>query len=439
MKIYCTMIDSGFFSWENLDVLTVINMSINDPETYTLGSFFLALASIFIAGKAVSSIFVKFKQPEVLGELIAGVILGMLGLIPLYGELGYDFFHLLAEVGVAILLFEIGLETDLNDLIKVGLPSLIVAILGVIVPFFLGYYTIYLLADYNLISFQSEGALFLIALTVAATLTATSVGITARVLSELKKLNSTESKIILGAAVIDDVLGLIILAVVSGIVTTSGGSIDGNLSINVSSILLISLKAFGFLFLAIVVGNVFTKKLFIFVHSLKARGSLLLGALAYTFIFAYLAKLSGLAPIIGAFAAGLLLAKTNQKDLIEDRLKPVADVFIPIFFIMVGSAVDISSFNPFIKENIAVIILAVVLFIVAVIGKLISGLGAFQLNVNKLVIGIGMIPRGEVGLIFASMGLMTGVFTKSEYSAVTIMVMLTTFIAPPLLYKFYRD
>jgi len=414
-------------------------MSINDPETYTLGSFFLALASIFIAGKAVSSIFVKFKQPEVLGELIAGVILGMLGLIPLYGELGYDFFHLLAEVGVAILLFEIGLETDLNDLIKVGLPSLIVAILGVVVPFFLGYYTIYLLADYNLISFQSEGALFLIALTVAATLTATSVGITARVLSELKKLNSTESKIILGAAVIDDVLGLIILAVVSGIVTTSGGSIDGNLSINVSSILLISLKAFGFLFLAIVVGNVFTKKLFIFVHSLKARGSLLLGALAYTFIFAYLAKLSGLAPIIGAFAAGLLLAKTNQKDLIEDRLKPVADVFIPIFFIMVGSAVDISSFNPFIKENIAVIILAVVLFIVAVIGKLISGLGAFQLNVNKLVIGIGMIPRGEVGLIFASMGLMTGVFTKSEYSAVTIMVMLTTFIAPPLLYKFYRD
>ena len=414
-------------------------MSINDPETYTLGSFFLALASIFIAGKAVSSIFVKFKQPEVLGELIAGVILGMLGLIPLYGELGYDFFHLLAEVGVAILLFEIGLETDLNDLIKVGLPSLIVAILGVIVPFFLGYYTIYLLADYNLISFQSEGALFLIALTVAATLTATSVGITARVLSELKKLNSTESKIILGAAVIDDVLGLIILAVVSGIVTTSGGSIDGNLSINVSSILLISLKAFGFLFLAIVVGNVFTKKLFIFVHSLKARGSLLLGALAYTFIFAYLAKLSGLAPIIGAFAAGLLLAKTNQKDLIEDRLKPVADVFIPIFFIMVGSAVDISSFNPFIKENIAVIILAVVLFIVAVIGKLISGLGAFQLNVNKFVIGIGMIPRGEVGLIFASMGLMTGVFTKSEYSAVTIMVMLTTFIAPPLLYKFYRD
>ena len=181
------------------------------------------------------------------------------------------------------------------------------------------------------------------------------------------------------------------------------------------------------------------KKLFIFIHSLKARGSLLLGALAYTFIFAYLAQLAGLAPIIGAFAAGLLLAKTHQKDLIEDRLKPVADVFIPIFFIMVGSAVDVSVFNPFIKENIAVIILALVLFIIAVIGKLVSGLGAYSLKANKLVIGIGMIPRGEVGLIFASMGLATGVLGSSDYSALTVMVMLTTFIAPPLLYRFFRD
>ena len=185
--------------------------------------------------------------------------------------------------------------------------------------------------------------------------------------------------------------------------------------------------------------TLFTSKLFMFVHGLKARGSLLLGALAYTFIFAYLGQLAGLAPIIGAFAAGLLLAKTNQKTLIEDRLKPVADVFIPIFFIMVGAAVDISVFNPFVKENIAVILLALVLFVVAIIGKLVSGLGAFSLKANKLVIGIGMIPRGEVGLIFASMGLVSGVLNKSEYSALTVMVMLTTFIAPPLLYRFFRD
>ena len=414
-------------------------MSIDDPNSYTLGSFFLALASIFIVGKIVSSLFVKYKQPEVLGELIAGVLLGILGLIPLYGELGYDFFHLLSEVGVAILLFEIGLETDLDDLINVGLPSLIVGIIGVVAPFGLGYFTVYGLADLNFVNFGSETAQFLTALTIGATLTATSVGITARVLSELGKLKSTEAKVVLGAAVIDDVLGLIILAVVSGIISTSSMSATSEISISSLEILIISAKAFGFLILAILLGNLFTKKLFIFIYNLKARGSLLLGALAYTFIFAYLAQFAGLAPIIGAFAAGLLLAKTNQKDLIEDRLKPVADVFIPIFFIMVGSAVDITAFNPFIKENIAVIILALVLFVVAIIGKVISGIGAYKLNVNKLVIGIGMIPRGEVGLIFASMGLVSGVLTKSEYSALTIMVMLTTFIAPPLLYKFFRD
>ena len=414
-------------------------MSIDDPNSYSLGSFFLALASIFIVGKIVSSLFVKYKQPEVLGELIAGVLLGILGLIPLYGELGYDFFHLLSEVGVAILLFEIGLETDLDDLINVGLPSLIVGIIGVVAPFGLGYFTVYALADLNFVSFGSETAQFLTALTIGATLTATSVGITARVLSELGKLKSTEAKVVLGAAVIDDVLGLIILAVISGIISTSSISGTSDISISSTEILIISAKAFGFLILAILLGNLFTKKLFIFIYNLKARGSLLLGALAYTFIFAYLAQFAGLAPIIGAFAAGLLLAKTNQKDLIEDRLKPVADVFIPIFFIMVGSAVDITAFNPFIKENIAVIILALVLFVVAIIGKVISGIGAYKLNVNKLVIGIGMIPRGEVGLIFASMGLVSGVLTKSEYSALTIMVMLTTFIAPPLLYKFFRD
>ncbi|MBT3445739.1 cation:proton antiporter [bacterium] len=410
-------------------------MSLDDPNHYSIGSFFIALASIFIVGKVLSSIFVRFKQPEVLGELTAGVILGTLGLIPLLGQPGHEVLFLLSEVGVAILLFEIGLETDLNELLSVGLPSLTVAILGVVVPFFLGFYSVYLLGDLGFIS--SESSLFLTALTIGATLTATSVGITARVLSELNKLKAIESKVILGAAVIDDVIGLIILAIVGGLISSS--NLGQDVSIEFSSVAIITGKAFGFLFLAIVIGRLFTTKLFIFIHSLKARGSLLLGALSYTFIFAFLAQFAGLAPIIGAFAAGLLLAKTNQKTLIEDRLKPVADVFIPIFFIMVGAAVDISVFNPFIKENIAVIILALVLFVIAIIGKLVSGLGAFSLKANKLVIGIGMIPRGEVGLIFASMGLATGVLNSSDYSALTVMVMLTTFIAPPLLYHFFKD
>ena len=412
-------------------------MSIEDPNTYSVGSFFLTLAIIFIAGKKIGSLFIRFKQPEVLGELIAGVLLGALGLIPLYGAMGYDVFHLLAEVGVAILLFEIGLETDLNELLNVGPSSLIVAVIGVVLPFLLGFYCVFLLADLNFLSFTSESRLFLVALTIGATLTATSVGITARVLSELNKLKTIEARVILSAAVIDDVIGLIILAVISGVIATTAS--EGSSSFEIFDIGIITVKAVGFLFLAIVIGNLFTSRLFLFVHNLKARGSLLLGALAYTFVFAYLGHLAGLAPIIGAFAAGLLLAKTHQKTLIEERLKPVADVFIPIFFIMVGSAVDLSVFNPFIKENIAVILLALVLFVIAVIGKLASGLGAFSLKANKLVIGIGMIPRGEVGLIFASMGLVSGVLHKSEYSALLIMVMLTTFIAPPLLYRFFRD
>ncbi|MEE2975799.1 MAG: cation:proton antiporter [Thermodesulfobacteriota bacterium] len=412
-------------------------MSLGSPDHYSIANFFLALASIFIFGKIISSFFVRIKQPEVLGELIAGVLLGILGFIPLYGELGYDFFHLLAEVGVAILLFEIGLETDLEELLKVGVPSLLVGLIGVVAPFFLGYYCVFLLNDLGFLSFETETRFFLTALTIGATLTATSVGITARVLSELNKLKTVEARIILGAAVIDDVIGLIILAVVSALIASA--SVGGGASIEISSIGLIALKAIGFIFVAIILGNLFTSKLFMFIHGLKARGSLLLGALAYTFIFAYLAQLAGLAPIIGAFAAGLLLAKTNQKTLIEDRLKPVADVFIPIFFIMVGSAVDVSVFNPFIKENIAVIILALVLLVIAVVGKLVSGMGAFSLKADKFVIGIGMIPRGEVGLIFASMGLLSGVLSKSEYSALTVMVMLTTFIAPPLLYRFFKD
>jgi Kef-type K+ transport system membrane component KefB len=412
-------------------------MSIEDPNTYSVGSFFLTLAIIFIAGKKIGSLFIRFKQPEVLGELIAGVLLGTLGLIPLYGEMGYDVFHLLAEVGVAILLFEIGLETDLNELLNVGPSSLIVAVIGVVLPFLLGFYCVFLLADLNFLSFTSESRLFLVALTIGATLTATSVGITARVLSELNKLKTIEARVILSAAVIDDVIGLIILAVISGVIATTASG--GSSSFEIFDIGIITVKAVGFLFLAIVIGNLFTSRLFLFVHNLKARGSLLLGALAYTFVFAYLGHLAGLAPIIGAFAAGLLLAKTHQKTLIEERLKPVADVFIPIFFIMVGSAVDLSVFNPFIKENIAVILLALVLFVIAVIGKLASGLGAFSLKANKLVIGIGMIPRGEVGLIFASMGLVSGVLQKGEYSALLVMVMLTTFVAPPLLYRFFRD
>jgi Kef-type K+ transport system membrane component KefB len=247
----------------------------------------------------------------------------------------------------------------------------------------------------------------------------------------MNKLQSGEAKIILGAAVIDDILGLIILGVVSGLIEASSSGDGGGVS--TLGVGIIFLKAFGFLILAIVIGNLISKKLFNLVHTMKVRGVLLLSALSFAFIFAFLASLVGLAPIVGAFAAGLVLANTNQFRSIEENLKPVSDFFTPIFFIMVGAAVDVSVFNPFVSENIPILLIALILFIVAVVGKLVSGLAVFQKGIQKSVIGVGMIPRGEVGLIFAQVGLTYKVFSSQLFSAVTVMVMLTTFIAPPLL------
>lgn len=409
-------------------------MSLEESSHLSIEQFFIALAFILIFSKIFGELAERIKQPSVLGELVAGVILGgsVLAVVPsVSGMVGYDTFHLLAEVGVAILLFEIGLETDLKDLIKVGITSTIVAIVGVVVPFALGFASIIAFEKYGLLGGSDPSLNILIAITVGATLTATSVGITARVLSDMNRLQSGEAKIILGAAVIDDILGLIILGVVTGLIeaTASGG--EG--SISTLSVGIIVVKAFGFLIVAIIVGNLISKKLFNLVEMMKVRGVLLLSALSFAFIFAFLASLVGLAPIVGAFAAGLVLANTNQFKAIEQNLKPVSDFFTPIFFIMVGAAVDVSVFNPFVSENIPILLIALVLFVVAVIGKFISGFAVFKKGINKSVIGVGMIPRGEVGLIFAQVGLTYGIFNSQLFSAVTVMVMLTTFIAPPLL------
>ena len=409
-------------------------MSIEESGHFSIEQFFLALICILVFSKIFGELAERIKQPSVLGELVAGVVLGgsVLAIVPsASGMLGYDTFHLLAEVGVAILLFEIGLETDLKDLIKVGFTSTVVAIVGVVLPFALGFGSIIAFEHMGLLGSSDPNLNLLIAITAGATLTATSVGITARVLSDMNKLQSGEAKIILGAAVIDDILGLIILGVVSGLIEASGSGDGGGVS--TLGVGIIFLKAFGFLIVAILVGNLISKKLFNLVEMMKVRGVLLLSALSFAFLFAFLASLVGLAPIVGAFAAGLVLAGTNQFKSIEHNLKPVSDFFTPIFFIMVGAAVDVSVFNPFVSENIPILLIALILFVVAVIGKFVAGYAVFQKGINKAVVGVGMIPRGEVGLIFAQVGLTYGVFNSQLFSAVTVMVMLTTFIAPPLL------
>jgi len=409
-------------------------MSLEESGYYSIEHFFIALALILIFSKVFGELAERIKQPSVLGELVAGIILGgsVLAIVPsVAGMAGYNTFHLLAEVGVAILLFEIGLGTDLKDLIKVGFTSMLVAIVGIIAPFALGFASILVFEKYGMLGNVDPNFTILIAITVGATLTATSVGITARVLSDMNRLQSGEAKIILGAAVIDDILGLIILGVVSGLIESSESGIGG--SVSAASVGIIFLKAFGFLFAAIIIGNLISKRLFNLVEKMRVRGVLLLSALSFAFIFAFLASLVGLAPIVGAFAAGLVLANTNQFKSIEERLKPVSDFFTPIFFIMVGAAVDVSVFNPFVKENIPILLIALTLFIVAVVGKLVSGFAVLQKGIKKSVVAVGMIPRGEVGLIFAQMGLTYEIFTSELFSAVTVMVMLTTFIAPPLL------
>ncbi len=411
-------------------------MNVEHAGSFPVEKFLFVFAIILIASKVIGELTERIKQPPVLGELIAGVLLGgsVFALIPsVSGQSGYETFHLLAELGVVILLFEIGLETDLNDLIKVGVTSTIVAIVGIVAPFVLGFLSIIAFQKYGLLTFANPTSGMLVAITVGATLTATSVGITARVLSDINKIHTPEAKIVLGAAVIDDILGLIILAVVTGLIEASKQGLESGIS--AVNVLTITLKAFGFLIASIIIGMLVTGKIFNFIQRLKVRGILLLSSISFAFLYAYLAHIAGLAAIVGAFAAGLVLAKTGQAKIIEERLKPVSDLVTPIFFVMVGAAVDISIFNPFNSGNIPILIIALVLFAVAVAGKFVSGFAVFKEGLNKKAIGIGMIPRGEVGLIFAQLGLAFAVFDIQLFSAVTAMVMLTTFIAPPLLKK----
>lgn len=414
-------------------------MSVEEVGHLSVQNFLLSLTLILVVSKLFGELFERLRLPSVLGELIAGIILGgsLLAVVPsVAGQVGYDTFHLLAEIGVCILLFEIGLETDLGDLIKVGPTSTMVAIVGVVAPFVLGFVSVIMFQKFGILN-ADPAIVTIIAITVGATLTATSVGITARVLSDMNKLNTGEAKIILGAAVIDDILGLIILGVVSGLIEAFRAGSEGGISL--TGVITITFKAFGFLFLSIFIGNLISKHVFNFIDKLRVRGVLFLLAVAFALFYSYLASVVGLAPIVGAFAAGLVLRRINQFKIVEENLRPVSDFFTPIFFVMIGAAVDISVFNPFVDGNTNVMLIALILFIVAVIGKYISGYAVFKKGVNKMVIGIGMIPRGEVGLIFAQVGLNYGVFNSKLFSAVTVMVMLTTFIAPPLLQIAFKN
>ncbi len=410
---------------------------------------FLWIAIVLLAAK-VSGLVERFGQPAVLGELLMGVAIGNLALFgistfePIKADPMIIFF---AELGVVILLFQIGLESNLKDMTRVGYPAVMVAIAGIIFPFILG---AYLVGPYLMPGLDTNTYLFL-----GAALTATSVGITARVFKDLGKLKIKESQIVLGAAVIDDVMGLVILAIVTAMVVTG--------SITAGAVSMIVLKAVLFLGGAIIIGQItapYIGDLFSRIHT--GAGMKFSLAFSIGLILAYIASLIGLAPIIGAFAGGLILDSVTFKrfrrpefcedldDLakssdnatkeklqsvvrhydhkhVEDLLEPVGQVFVPIFFVVTGMSVDLSTF-----ADTSIILTALGLTLAAIVGKVAAGFFAGK-GTNRWLVGFGMVPRGEVGLIFATIGMGLGVVTGGVFSAVIIMVIITTLIAPPVL------
>ncbi len=380
----------------------------------------LGLIVILLAAKLGGEIFEKLNQPAVLGELIFGMIIGNFALISGgFFDFGQMFesesIDIFARLGVMILLFQVGLESNVKELLKVGISSVTVAIIGVVAPMILGYYVCVLIipeAGFNAHLF------------VGATLTATSVGITARVLKDLNKLKTAEAKIILGAAVIDDILGLIILSIVSGIIVSG--------SVSAGTIVYTSVTSFAFLFFSVIIGLKAAPMIGRKVSGMKVEGMKIVTAFLFLFTMAYVADMMGLATIVGAFAAGLVLddvSFVNKKEHhIEVLVKPLYCIFVPIFFVLMGIQVKL---DVFLDPKIIAIALAIT--VVSIIGKQVCGLGVKCQNASKLVVGIGMISRGEVGLIFAGVGKELGVIDDSLFGAIVIMVILTTLVTPPLL------
>lgn len=373
----------------------------------------LALAATLTVAVLLGSLVQRFGQPAVLGELLAGVLLGpsLVGLL----DPADPVIHAMGELGVLVLLFQIGLHTDLRSILRVGAPALVVGLLGVALPALAGYGVAVAL-----------GVDTVPALVCAAALTATSIGISARVLSDLGRLDTREGQIVLGAAVLDDVIGLIILSIVAGI---AGGA-----AVTVAGVGRTTGIALGFLLVAIAVGSKTVPALFRRIARLPGSGALGALGLAFALALAAAAAAAGSAMIIGAFAAGLVLHNTPQRKQVEKATTALGYFFVPVFFAVVGAAVDLAAL-----ADPQVLLIGGVLTVVGAAGKFAAGFAPTWISADKRLIGVAMIPRGEVGLIFAQLGRTTGVLDAGLFSALLLMVMVTTFMAPPLLAWLSRE
>ncbi|AGY60116.1 cation:proton antiporter [Gloeobacter kilaueensis] len=389
-------------------------LAATSPTASPLLTTLVALVVVYLASKLGGELAVRLQLPAVLGELIFGVLVGVSGL-RLLGS-GNEVISVLAELGVILLLFEIGLESDLKELLRVGPLASLVATVGVAMPFLLGTAGLIWLF----------GVPVLPAVFAGAALTATSIGITARILGDLGKVNTTEGQVIIGAAILDDILGIIILAVVLGVTR------DG--AVSPLGLAYTTFVATGFLVAAIFLGRLFAPFFVKVVNRLRTRGDLIVSALVFAFTLAYLAQALGSEAILGSFAAGLVLAETEKRDDLERRLKPVADVFVPVFFVNVGATTDLSVLNPFNPQTQQGLPITLFLLVAAIVGKVASGYVLRPAKpVNRMAIGFGMIPRGEVGLIFVGQGVGVPGLNPALLTAIVIVVIVTTFLAPPLL------
>ncbi len=363
---------------------------------------------VLVAGKLAAELAERIGIPSVVGEILAGLIVGP-SVMHLVGA-GDEVLRTLGEIGVILLLLEVGLGMDLAELGKVGRASILVAAIGVITPMVLG-----------IGAMEIIGADFKVSLFIGAALTATSVGITARVFGDLRALATTEARIVLGAAVADDVMGLVVLTVVVRIVT--GGSVS---ALSVGGIVLL---AVAFLGVGGIVGVRAAPRLFGFVDRCsRSTGTVVVVGLAFALAFAQLASAAHLAPIVGAFVAGIALSGSAQSDHIRRELAPVGHIFIPVFFLQIGIDAQVGAF-----AHGAVLRDAALLLVVATVGKIVAAVGTVGTRCDKVLVGLGMLPRGEVGLIFATIGLDAGILSPDLYAALLLVVLVTTLATPQLL------
>jgi Kef-type K+ transport system membrane component KefB len=373
----------------------------------------LTLFIIFVAAQIGAEVAQRLKLPGVVGEIAAGCVVGpsLLGWVtPELIQTGTPL-DVIAEIGVVLLLFSVGLETRLDDLKKVGRSALLVGVLGVIIPFGAG--TLWA---------HGEGFEWIKSLFVAAAFVATSAGITARVLQELGVLSRTESRVILGAAVIDDILAMLLLGVVSSL--QGGGEVD------VKSLLLTLAGAIGFVAIIGWGGTRVMRRRSAWLDAPASKHSALSLVLALCLGLAYLSTRFGLAAIIGAFLAGMIASETRQREELEHQTLPLLSFLTPFFFVVTGAKVNLAEL-----ASVHALVTLLIVTAIAIVSKLAGGfLGALSLGKRgATIVGFGMVPRGEVGVVIASLGLAAHVFNEQIYAIIVAMSLLTAMVTPPVL------